>query len=366
MTSPAEVAVLVADLHLACGPGDPFTADEEFARTVGDLLAEAGGRRFRLVLLGDSVDFPAVPLPGRPVTPATGPADAVAKLDRVLAAHPLVVGVLRQVVAAGQRIDVVAGNHDMELLLPAVQDRLRAAVGGGPDTVTVHPWFLHVPGVLHAEHGQQHHDVNRFPELGCPDGPGGPLVVPAGSYLDALVHLRARSPQASPPALAAQGARMAAGLVGGLVRLSRAERRRRSRERALAAGDAGLPPAVVVDLDRAGAATPVTILRRAGAMAARRLPVARPGPATPYMHGAAAAVDRVLAAHGWAVPFLVFGHTHVADDVPVPGGAPARYLNPGTWSTMLRRVPGGDRRCGVVVIEWAPEAPPRARLQLPA
>jgi len=363
-----ETLALVADLHLADGGDrDPFCEDELFATTVGRLIADAADRRFRLVLLGDTVDFPAVTLPGAPVTPATRPADAVAKLDRVLAAHQPVVTALQELVEAGHHVDVVAGNHDMELVMPAVQTRLRDAIGGRPDSVSVHPWMVYVPGLLYAEHGQQQHDVNRFTRLGGCGCADEPLAVPAGSYLDALVHLRDRQPGASTAALVAQAARMGAGLVGGLVRLSRAERDRSDRERDLEASvPTGLPPAAVLAIDRASAATPTSIARRAAAMAARRLPSSRSGPGIPYMHAAAQRVHQVLEAQECAVPFYAFGHTHIAEDVPLGTSAGARYLNPGTWSSMLRRAPGGERRCGVVVVEREPGAAPRAELRAPA
>jgi predicted phosphodiesterase len=70
----------------------------------------------------------------------------------------------------------------------------------------------------------------------------------------------------------------------------------------------------------------------------------------------------VLESAGLGVPFYVFGHTHVAADVPLPGSS-ARYLNPGTWSATTRRVPGGDRRCGVVVIDDG-ETGPRAEVRI--
>jgi hypothetical protein len=365
--SPGETIAVVADLHLAGGGDDPFTEDGRFAATVDGLLSAASGRRLRLVLLGDTVDFPAVGLEGRRVTPATHPGDAVDKLRRVLAAHPAVLDALRRVVRAGHRIDAVAGNHDMELMLPGVQSCLRDAVGGGPDDVAVHPWMLYVPGVVYAEHGQQHHDVNRFPELGagCPPVDRR-LRVPAGSYIDALAHLRRRQPDASAPALLAQAARMGLGLAGGLVRLSRGERHREHRERRLATAlPAALPPAAVLGIDRVAAATPSSIARRAAAMATARLRVPGAGTPVPYMQAAAQAVHHVLDAEGCAVPFYVFGHTHVAVDVPLVETPTARYLNPGTWSSMTRRVPGGDRRFGVVVIEREPGEPPRAELRGP-
>jgi UDP-2,3-diacylglucosamine pyrophosphatase LpxH len=365
--APADTIALLADLHLAGGDHDPFSDDERFVETIGGLVAGASHSRLRVVLLGDTFDFPAVLLPGRRATPATRPAEAAAKLERIVAAHPLVVEALRDLVRAGHRLDVVAGNHDMELLMPAVHSRLLATLGGPPGSVQVHPWMLYVPGVLYAEHGQQHHDFNRFPWLGTEQPRAeDPLALPAGSYVDALAHLRQWHPEASAPAVAAQAARMGAGLVASLARLSRAERHRDERERRLGAEPpAGLSAAAVLGIDRASAATPTAIARRAAAMASRRLRSSGSGPATPFMQTAAHAVHRVLEAEGCAVPFYAFGHTHVPADVALADGAPARYLNPGTWSSLTRRVTGGDRRCGVVLVQPVPGADPRAELLIP-
>jgi UDP-2,3-diacylglucosamine pyrophosphatase LpxH len=346
-----ETIAVVADLHLAAGDNDPFTEDGRFADTVAGLVAATAGHGFRLVLLGDSLDFPAVTLPDLPPTPATTPAEAVAKLRRILGAHPDVVEALRGVVRAGHRIDLVAGNHDMELLFPAVQEVLRVALGDGPGKVAVHPWLLLVPGVIYAEHGQQHHDFNRFPWL-CSEPPPvtGRLAVPAGSYLDELTHLRARQPGESVPAMALRTGRMVVGLAGALGRLGQAERRRSERERRLVtAPPDGISARAVLAIDRAAAATPTSIARRAIRMASARW-VRNADFPLPYMNAAARSVHATLDADGAAVPFYVFGHTHVAADLPIAGGA-ARYLNPGTWSCSTRRAPGGDHRCGVVLIE---------------
>jgi UDP-2,3-diacylglucosamine pyrophosphatase LpxH len=360
-----DIAVLVADLHLAAGEGDPFSDDDRFAEAIADLLASAAGRRLRLVCLGDTFDFPAVTLAGQRATPATAPEEAVQKLDRILDAHPMTMKAFRSVVDAGHRVDLVAGNHDMELLMPGVQARLREALGAEAGGVEVHPWMLYVPGVLYAEHGQQHHDFNRFPWLGTTSPCAhGRLDVPAGSFLDAVVHLRRRQRGASTSAQAVQAARLVVGLLGALLRLSRAERRRKQRERLLpSVTPPGLPAAAVLGIDRAAAATPASIARRAVAMATARLRPSRAPARSPYMHAAARAVHHVLTAEQSSAPFYVFGHTHVAEDVALGDGA--RYLNPGTWSTMTRSVPGGDRRCGVVVIEWGDRAVPRAELRCP-
>jgi UDP-2,3-diacylglucosamine pyrophosphatase LpxH len=357
---PSRIALL-ADLHLACGEHDPFTEDNRLAATIRELLADSPGTPLQLVLLGDTFDFPAVTLPGSRVDPATRPSDAVRKLDAIVDAHPLVVTALRDLLAAGHRVDFVAGNHDMELSMPAVQARLREVL---PGAVAVHPWMLYVRGVLYAEHGQQHHDVNRFPGLAVdqPREADDPLSVPAGSYVDALVHLRQRAPLASLPTLVVLAARMGIGLAAALLRLGVSERRRPERERLLGSSPlAGLPSAAVVAIDRLTAASPASITRRAVGLAAGRL---RPnaGLAVPYMQSAAQAVHQALAAEGAAVPFYLFGHTHVAADVSLSHGGAVRYLNPGTWSSTTRGVPGGDRRFGVVVVEQWPGDEPRARL----
>ena len=62
---------------------------------------------------------------------------------------------------------MVAGNHDLDLVRPAVGQRLRwhLGVAASDDRVRIWPWLYVVPGVLYAEHGNQHHDLNRFPRI---------------------------------------------------------------------------------------------------------------------------------------------------------------------------------------------------------
>jgi hypothetical protein len=57
-----------------------------------------------------------------------------------------------------------------------------------------------------------------------------------------------------------------------------------------------------------------------------------------YLYRAWPAIDGALRAAGQAVPYYVFGHTHLAEERPL-GGGDARYLNTGTWSAA---VPRGD------------------------
>ena len=190
-----EDVVLVSDLHL--GPGslhcvETFFHDAEFCRFLDSLVqrAESEGRTWRLVILGDFMDFLRCELVTNEAGGAPTEAVAVATLERIVAAHQDVFRGLARFLVAGYPIDIVVGNHDGELIRPAVQDGLRRALGhagagDGIGAVRFHPWILHLPGVLYAEHGNQHDGFNAFSTVLDPyqDGPPGPLERPIGSFL---------------------------------------------------------------------------------------------------------------------------------------------------------------------------------------
>jgi hypothetical protein len=70
--------------------------------------------------------------------------------------------------AAGHAIDIIVGNHDVELLEPAVvaelERHLRAA--GAGDTIAsrirVVPWFVYIPGTAWIEHGHVYDEACSF------------------------------------------------------------------------------------------------------------------------------------------------------------------------------------------------------------
>lgn len=107
-----------------------------------------------LVFNGDTLDLLKTPVDDAfPVAVDVGV--ALARLERVLAAHPdFPLGCRRFLAHAGapRRIWFVVGNHDLELVFREVQDRLRAAI----DHDGVHfPGFSVDFGDLHVEHGSQ-------------------------------------------------------------------------------------------------------------------------------------------------------------------------------------------------------------------
>jgi hypothetical protein len=127
-----------------------------------------------------------------------------------------------------------------------------------------------------------------------------------------------------------------AGVAGGRLATPRALRLRADllHEHAEAVG---IPPAALLAIDRRATPSLLTMTARLGARAVARGSHGSGG----FMLDAARTVAGELARAGRAAPFLVFGHTHIAADTALgrEPGAP-RYLNAGTWSTLVR--PGRD------------------------
>ena len=395
--------IVVSDFHMAGGRDErgrlaryeAFLHDAAFADFLGFVAdrAEANAETATLVLLGDFVDFLHTVL-----TAAARPsrATAVAKLDRIAEGHEPVYYALKAFRQRGGTIDVVPGNHDIELADTTVQRRLLEIIGAGTGSaagVVCHRWIYYVPGILYAEHGSQYHDINAFPALLRAPAADGLAAIPLGSHMsrytvDLLETLGVgdeRPPELGRaiPALAAMPrrairtaplhARFLTAVIAASLPLGSRSARGRAHYRADAlprySAEVGLPVEVVDAIDRRAATSPLSPYRRAlRALAARRR--ARAAAPAEYLHAACRSVDAVLARAGLAVPFYVFGHAHRAEQVAIGPGA--TYLNTGTWSTMLPRdlrparpsaaltfveieVPAG-REPRAELLRWDPEA----------
>jgi UDP-2,3-diacylglucosamine pyrophosphatase LpxH len=120
---------VVSDLHLGGAPGrQGFNQGAALAAVIDHLASVAAGR-VGLVLNGDIVDFIAAE-----DAAYLDPAGAVGKLEAVLADpafEPVWSALGRFVHTEGRVLALVLGNHDVELALPPVQDRLLAQLDGG-------------------------------------------------------------------------------------------------------------------------------------------------------------------------------------------------------------------------------------------
>ncbi|MFH1533137.1 MAG: hypothetical protein ABIK09_20615 [Pseudomonadota bacterium] len=187
--------IVVSDLHLGEGLGseseryalvEDFFYDDAFARLLAhtsSLYAETPAR-LCLVLNGDVFDFLTVasvpddleldvsPLEKRFGLDPTAP-KSVLKLQAIIAGHPVFFSALAAFVATGHGVEILRGNHDLEIFFPAVQEHLLeclSRIGDVPleavrDRVRFHQSFYLDPGRVYIEHGNQYEASNsiRYP-----------------------------------------------------------------------------------------------------------------------------------------------------------------------------------------------------------
>ena len=182
--------LVVSDLHFGEELQPGASADRRRAVDLGSTAfrqflryhtaRRRDGRPWRLVIAGDLFDFMSVvvfSMPGRPAKTRDerlfglrrGALPSVDRLRQICAAHRPMLADLARFAAAGHAIDIIAGNHDVELLVPAVVAELRrqiAATGAVTDTILarirVVPWFVYVPGVAWIEHGHVYDEGCSF------------------------------------------------------------------------------------------------------------------------------------------------------------------------------------------------------------
>ncbi len=148
------------------------------------------GVPWRLISNGDMIDFLGIRLlPGAEHVNATPdehtyglgrrPRVARAKVEAVVERHAAYFRALARFIAAGNKLDIVAGNHDVEFQWKPVQlafvDGVRRAwedqqAARGRDvssehiaeSITFHPWFFYEPGVAWVEHGHLYDENCSF------------------------------------------------------------------------------------------------------------------------------------------------------------------------------------------------------------
>ena len=337
---------VVSDLHLGPWGADPRGTAEAFARFLAREVAPATGNT-HVVLLGDTFELVGLDAQrGRN------------RLDELVLLNAEVFAEIGLCLRGGVRFHFVCGNHDVDLARPAVADRLveLLSADGPTDQVTVHPWALHEPGLLFAEHGHQHHPLQRLPTLllasvsGTDDLDPPPMV--AWTDRTGRTGTIARTGRTGTIARTSRALPTRsigpAGWTGSTMRRAAAVARafsstRRAERRALTPGYVSMLSAeserIGITPEAARALWRVSGFRTLPAIAgtARRLLSRRLGraPQGLGMLPAAARVARTLTDHGTPIRWYVSGHTHRAIDAPIPGST-TRYLNTGTWCSDVR------------------------------
>ena len=242
MTDPLALAVfdesllILSDVHLGNdlndharggGPqGDqpPHRRSEKVDTDLANLLRHyaatpPAGKRWRLVIAGDFIDFIGMAILPGSGTFDTPPSDEErahglgnaadhgrVKLRAVAARHGVVFAALSAFVAAGHALTLVHGNHDVEFHWDGVKDELRALLGdlarlpGGAAAeayaafqarIEFAPWFYYVGGVAYVEHGHQYDTLCSTANQMAPLSPLDPRRI-ARSFSDVLLRFVVR------------------------------------------------------------------------------------------------------------------------------------------------------------------------------
>ncbi len=167
----ARTVYLISDLHLGgVQPTVPDSEDRGFricthgadlARFISALAERPDP--IELVINGDSVDFLAEEDEGGGWSAFTADGQAAArKLDRIIDNDRDVFDALGTLVDRGHRLTLLLGNHDVELALPAVRQRLADRLGltGRHDFHFVYDGEAYAIGRALIEHGNRYDPFN--------------------------------------------------------------------------------------------------------------------------------------------------------------------------------------------------------------
>lgn len=171
MNSSGREVFLISDLHL--GGAQPATADpndrgfricthgQELAIFVDALAGKPPS--VELIINGDMVDFLAEDDGGAGwVAFTTSQADAVRKLDSIVRRDQALFDALARFLGRGHRLVLLIGNHDVELALPAVRQRLGQHLGltGQHDFEFIYDGEAYQVGRALIEHGNRYDAFN--------------------------------------------------------------------------------------------------------------------------------------------------------------------------------------------------------------
>jgi UDP-2,3-diacylglucosamine pyrophosphatase LpxH len=206
--------VIVSDLHLSEGwdengylqRNEDFFFDQNFKRFL-EYLSEKGEEEkfsYRLVINGDFVDFlqfTSVPeekdIRGETITKrernlgmGTSEVKTLWKLDKLIYGHHVLFTAIANFLAKGNELVIIPGNHDIEWIIPAIQESFKKRLSELPtptkdlqERIKFLSWFYYDPLLsVFVEHGSQYDDINSFDYLLCPYRRDGTIDLPAGSF----------------------------------------------------------------------------------------------------------------------------------------------------------------------------------------
>lgn len=203
-----RITLILSDLHVGGGmtdPGDDHIYDRnqlvEFLRTCA-ISPEGQAGRYELFFNGDFLEFAQTDVSAFTLVDEDAwctEAESLHKLDTIIAGHPEIFAALSDFQASGNLVTIAAGNHDVDLYWPAVQQRLRQHAGTALGFELGKEWVERYDGKLHIGHGHMRDVANRFKNwakpMAAPRFPPRLEMCPGTLFMVKFVnHLEAKFP----------------------------------------------------------------------------------------------------------------------------------------------------------------------------
>ena len=171
------VTLIVSDLHMGDGtPSDDFVDNaDQFSRFVATQAAtpEARAGKIELIINGDFLELAQVRPDLYQIDDKrfwASESESEQRVDAVAAGHPKVFRALAEFQALGNQVTLFPGNHDIDLVWPGVQKKMRALIPG-VNIETDRDAYLRHGGRLHVAHGHLYPTIdpaNGFKKLPHP------------------------------------------------------------------------------------------------------------------------------------------------------------------------------------------------------
>jgi UDP-2,3-diacylglucosamine pyrophosphatase LpxH len=218
-----ESLLVLSDVHLGSDLNDKLAGDGMLRRSKSvdaDLISllehyrstKPTGKRWRLVVAGDFIDFIGMTIEAGDSPISTEPSEeerahglgnsadhARVKLMRVAIRHRDVFASMARFVAVGNTLTIVHGNHDLEFHWDVVKAEMRKALAElakefDPEIdlaafdarIEFNPWFFYIGGVAYIEHGHQYDPFCATPHVMAPFSPLDPRRMARG-FCDVLL-----------------------------------------------------------------------------------------------------------------------------------------------------------------------------------
>ncbi len=166
-----RITLILSDLHVGGGPADKgddhIYHENQLVNFVKAQAATPAGRKGRLELFfnGDFLEFAQTNVAAFSFLSDKcwcTELESLAKLDTIIAGHRDIFDALAEFQAHDNVVTIAAGNHDVDLWWPKVQDRIHEVAGAGVRFEIGKEWVERYGGRLQIAHGHMSDVANRF------------------------------------------------------------------------------------------------------------------------------------------------------------------------------------------------------------